>query len=214
MVQRNYRLTDRLIMAVDGLLRADVTRAPVADTPSPGSSIDDSVLGAKANAESARLMRVNHTGEICAQALYLAQSALARAEATRHMLENAAQEERTHLQWCAQRLVELKAPPSRLNGLWFGGSYLLGLASAAAGDSVSLGFLEETENQVVAHLDEHLGKLPAADRKSRAILLQMRRDEARHASRATAMGARALPAPARGLMRLQALVMKTVASRI
>lgn len=214
MAQRKYRLTDRLIMALDGLLRADAPESSGPDVPSPAMAIADSVLAGKANAESARLMRVNHTGEICAQALYLAQASLARAEATRQMLENAAQEERTHLRWCAQRLEELQASPSHLNGVWFAGAYALGLASAAAGDSVSLGFLEETEKQVVAHLDEHLGKLPVADRKSRAILLQMRRDEARHASRAASMGARALPAPVRGLMRLQAMVMKTVASRI
>ena len=213
MAQRNYRLGDRLIMALDGLLRAGAPRAPDA-IASPGAAVVDSVLGAKAKAASARLMRVNHTGEICAQALYLAQASLARAETTRQVLEHAAREEHAHLQWCAERLTELEARPSRLNGIWFGGAYALGLVSAAAGDGVSLGFLEETEKQVVTHLDEHLGKLPVADRKSRAILLQMKRDEARHAARASSMGAQALPAPARGLMRLQALVMKTVASRI
>ena len=213
MTQRKYRLSDRLLMAVDGLLRAGQKATDTAE-PSPASTVTDSITSATQKAESARLMRVNHTGEVCAQALYLGQAALARSEATRALLERAAAEEQAHLQWCAARLGELDATPSRLNRVWFGGAYLIGLGSAALGDRTSLGFLRETEKQVVAHLDDHLARLPVADRKSRAILTRMRRDEATHAARAESMGAAPLPAPVRGLMRLQAVVMKTVASRI
>lgn len=213
MTQRKYRLSDRFFMALDGLLRAGHVATGAAET-SPAAAVEDTLKSAPQKIEAARLMRVNHTGEVCAQALYLGQAALARTEATRALLERAAEEEQAHLQWCTARLGELDAAPSQLNRVWFSGAYLIGMAAAALGDRISLGFLRETERQVVAHLDDHLGRLPVADRKSRAILTRMRRDEATHAARAESMGASRLPAPVRGLMRLQALVMKTVASRI
>lgn len=213
MTQRKYRQSDRLLMALDSLLKSGLARSGTPQ-PSPAAAAEESAGRAAWKASSAQLMRVNHTGEVCAQALYLGQAALARAESTRALLETAAQEEQAHLHWCAERLDELGARPSRLNPIWFGGAYLIGLASAAAGDATSLAFLRETEKQVVAHLDDHLSQLPATDRKSRAILLQMRRDEARHAARAEALGAPSLPAPVRGLMRLQAVIMKTIAARV
>jgi len=158
-------------------------------------------------------MRVNHTGEVCAQALYLGQAALARDETVRALLDGAAREEERHLHWCAQRLQELDSPPSRLNPVWFAGAYAIGLVSAIPGDRYSLGFLEETERQVVEHLEGHLDQLRATDRRSRAIVERMQKDEAAHASNAASHGASRPPAIVRGLMRLQALVMKQLAAR-
>jgi 3-demethoxyubiquinol 3-hydroxylase len=156
---------------------------------------------------SGALMRVNHVGEICAQALYSAQ-AMGTARPDLHaQFEAAAREETDHLAWTRQRLHELNARPSLLNPLWYAGSFAIGLAAARAGDATSLGFLVETERQVERHLDGHLARLPANDTGSRAIVEQMKIDEARHASDAEAAGARRLPAPLRWTMRLASRVM-------
>ena len=156
---------------------------------------------------AAALMRVNHAGEIAAQALYHGQALAARSETTRKMLLDAAREETDHLAWCESRLQELDSRPSLLNPLWYAGSFFIGALAALAGDRASLGFVVETERQVEGHLDEHLGRLPAADLRSRAIVRQMRVDEAAHGANARAAGGMELPGPVRALMRHTARVM-------
>lgn len=210
---RAYRLFDRLIMAVDGLARGPDTHAP-GDDSNPAADLPDTPLSDTERRRSAALMRVNHTGEICAQALYAAQSAWTTDPAACTTLQAAGDEERAHLDWCATRLRELESHPSRLDAGWFAGAYAIGTAFAVCGDAWSMGFLDETERQVVAHLDDHLARLPRGDRRSAAILRQMQRDEARHAASAMRHGARALPLPLRLMMKGQAALMKAVAARI
>jgi ubiquinone biosynthesis monooxygenase Coq7 len=161
--------------------------------------------------ESAALMRVNHSGEVAAQALYHGQALVSRSTATRNMLLKAAREEEDHLAWCETRLEELGSRPSLLNPLWYCGSFLIGALAAAAGDRTSLGFVVETERQVEGHLDEHLARLPSGDTRSRAILNVMRTDEIGHGAAAKSAGASELPAPVRVLMRHTARVMTTAA---
>jgi ubiquinone biosynthesis monooxygenase Coq7 len=163
---------------------------------------------------SGALMRVNHVGEVCAQALYQAQALTARSPALRAQMLDAAREEGDHLAWTQQRLDALGARPSLLNPLWYGGAFAIGLAAGRLGDRVSLGFVVETERQVEAHLASHLERLPEADLSSRAVVEQMKADEARHADDARAAGGAELPLPVRGLMRLAAKVMTTVAHRV
>jgi ubiquinone biosynthesis monooxygenase Coq7 len=210
---RHYGLFDRLIMAVDGAVKGLGERPPTG-VPSPADPLPDVPMSEADQRLSAAMMRVNHTGEVCAQALYSAQSAWATDPAVRAMLESAGAEELAHLDWCAGRLAELHSHPSRLDPCWFAGAYAIGTAFAAVGDDWSMGFLDETERQVVAHLEDHLGALPRSDRRSRAIVLQMQRDEARHSVTAVRHGARPLPLPLRLLMKGQAAVMKAVAARI
>jgi ubiquinone biosynthesis monooxygenase Coq7 len=152
-------------------------------------------------------MRVNHAGELAAQALYHGQALVARSAATRDMLIAAARSESDHLAWCEKRLRELAARPSLLNPLWYAGSFAIGAAAALLGDRASLGFVAETERQVEGHLDEHLGRLPPADTRSRAILRAMRAEEIAHGAAAAAAGGTALPPPVRALMRHTARVM-------
>ena len=160
-------------------------------------------------------MRVNHVGEICAQALYTAQAMTTRDPQLRRHLDAAAREETDHLAWTRQRLDELGDRPSLLNPLWYAGAFGIGLlAGRLGGDRLSLGFVVETERQVEAHLANHMHRLPAGDAASRAIVAQMKEDEARHADEALAAGGTPLPAPVRGLMRLAAKVMTTVAHRV
>ena len=164
--------------------------------------------------QAGALMRVNHVGEVCAQALYTAQALATRNEALRTHFTRASTEETDHLAWTAQRLDELGARQSILNPLWYAGAFGLGLIAGRLGDKVSLGFVVETENQVEAHLESHLTLLPVNDHASRAIVAQMKDDEARHAQEAKEAGAVALPGPVKGLMRAAAKVMTTVAHRI
>ena len=171
-------------------------------------------LDAQGRRHVAGLMRVNHTGEVCAQALYDGQAAFARDPATRAHLETAAAEETDHLAWCAGRLQELDDRPSLLNPLWYAGSFAIGAAAALAGDRWSLGFVVETERQVETHLGEHLQRLPPSDLRSRAILEAMQIDEARHADNALARGGQKLPPPIPTLMRGASAVMKAVAYRL
>ncbi|MEO5696697.1 MAG: 2-polyprenyl-3-methyl-6-methoxy-1,4-benzoquinone monooxygenase, partial [Burkholderiaceae bacterium] len=158
--------------------------------------------------------RVNHVGEICAQALYSAQALTTANPALRAQFENAAREETDHLVWTRQRLKELDARPSLLNPLWYAGSFGIGLLAGRAGDAVSLGFVVETERQVEQHLESHLDRLPATDTQSRAVIEQMKRDEARHGAMAQEAGAASLPVPVRWVMRMAARVMTTTAQRI
>ena len=184
---------------------ADAARAvPTAPAVRPALSDAD-------RRKSAALMRVNHSGEVAAQALYHGQSLISRSNATRDMLLRAAREEADHLAWCETRLKELDSRPSLLNPLWYCGSFAIGALAAAAGDRTSLGFVVETERQVEGHLEEHLARLPADDVRSRAILNVMRTDEMGHGATAQAAGASELPAPVRVLMRHVARVMTTAA---
>jgi ubiquinone biosynthesis monooxygenase Coq7 len=172
-------------------------------------------LSAYDKAESGALMRVNHVGEVCAQALYTAQALATRDPTLRAQLLAASAEETDHLAWTEQRLAELGSRPSLLNPLWYAGAFGIGfVAGKLGGDRVSLGFVVETENQVEAHLQSHLDRLPVDDHASKAIVAQMKDDEARHAKEAQHAGAVGLPAPVQGLMRLAAKVMTTVAHRI
>jgi 3-demethoxyubiquinol 3-hydroxylase len=210
---RTLSLLDRVLATVEHALET-VAGAPPAARPSPAAAHDEASLDLSERRHVAGLMRINHTGEVCAQALYEGQAALARDQDTRDHLLHAAGEETDHLAWCAQRLRELDSRPSLLNPLWYAGSYAIGATAALVGDRVSLGFVVETERQVEAHLQQHLQRLPAQDERSRAVLTQMQADEVRHAANAKARGGIDLPFPLPGLMRLSSLVMKTVAYRI
>jgi ubiquinone biosynthesis monooxygenase Coq7 len=182
--------------------------------PVPGAAISEAEFTPEERRHAAGLMRVNHTGEICAQALYAAQALVARDPAIRDAFAQAAREEEEHLAWTRQRLAELSDRPSLLNPLWYAGSFAIGVAAALASDPVNLGFVVETERQVEEHLTGHMERLPAADARSRAIVEQMRDDEARHGAMAQAAGAANLPFPVRGLMRAAADVMRAVAYRV
>lgn len=203
------RLLDPFITAADRALRSVFAPARAA-RPNPGAGLT-AELTERERRESAALMRVNHAGEIAAQALYHGQALTARSPATREMLLKAAREEADHLAWCEQRLRELGSQPSVLSPFWYGGSFFIGVLAALAGDRVSLGFVSETERQVEGHLNEHLGRLPAEDHRSRAILEVMRADEVTHGSNARAAGGVELPRPVRALMRQTAKVMTNTA---
>ena len=181
---------------------------------SPAAGIAEAQLDDTQRRHAAGLMRINHTGEVCAQALYSGQAAIARNPSTRAQLLAAAAEETDHLAWCGERLSALHSRPSLLNPLWYAGSFALGAIAAAVSDRVSLGFVVETERQVEDHLGEHLEKLPAADARSRAVVAQMQSEEARHGHAAQAAGGIDLPPPVPGLMRLASMVMKAVAYRV
>jgi ubiquinone biosynthesis monooxygenase Coq7 len=210
---RHNGLLDRLLIEAQRAL--DTSLGPArAERPSPAGDAADLVLDEPDRRHAAGLMRVNHTGEVCAQALYVGQAAVARDARTRDQLLDAAQEETDHLAWCADRLAELDSRPSVFNPLWYAGSYAIGLAAGLRGDGWNLGFVAETERQVEAHLHEHLERLPPGDERSRAILSTMQAEEAAHADRAEAAGARTLPPPVPRLMALASAVMKAVAYRV
>jgi 3-demethoxyubiquinol 3-hydroxylase len=204
---------DRLLIEAQRALVATIGPAR-AERPNPAAGLRETALDAVDRRHAAGLMRVNHTGEVCAQALYVGQAAVARDAATRSQLLAAAQEETDHLAWCGERLRELDSRPSLLNPLWYAGSYAIGVAAGLRGDGWNLGFVVETERQVEAHLDEHLVSLPADDARSRAILATMKVDEARHADHAEAAGARILPRPVAAAMAAASWVMKSVAYRL
>lgn len=187
--------------------------APAAARPNPAGDTAEVELDETERRHAAGLMRINHVGEICAQALYSGQAAVARDEATREHLLEAAQEETDHLAWCADRLRELDSRPSLFNPLWYAGSYAIGVVAGLRGDGWNLGFVVETERQVEAHLDEHLQTLPEADLRSRQILRTMKADEARHADNAEQAGARILPQPVPTIMAAASKFMKAVAYR-
>ena len=210
---RHYSPFDRLIIEAQRALSTTAGKA-TAERANPGAPVPDVVMDSAEQRHAAGLMRINHTGEVCAQALYVGQAAVARDEATRRQLLAAAQEETDHLAWCADRLQELDSRPSLFNPLWYAGSYAIGLAAGLRGDGWNLGFVVETERQVEAHLEEHLATLPAEDLRSRAILSTMKTDEARHADHAEAAGARKLPRPIPQLMAMASRVMKSVAYRV
>jgi ubiquinone biosynthesis monooxygenase Coq7 len=200
---------DQLLSALDEGLRTLAGVNPAA------RAMPDAVGGSGADPRhSAGLMRVNHSGEVCAQALYSAQALFARDAKVRSALRIAASEERDHLAWCRQRLHELDARPSLLDPAWYAGSFVLGAISGIAGDRWSMGFLHETEAQVERHLAGHLEMLPADDARSRAVVAQMRDDEARHGRMGESLGAHALPLPVKAAMKLASQVMTRTAYRV
>jgi len=207
------RTIDPFLVAADAALRTLFAK-PHANRPAPTPESPQGELSAKQRREAGALMRVNHVGEVCAQALYTAQAAATRDLSLRAHFMAAADEETDHLAWTRQRLDALGAKPSLLNPLWYAGAFGLGLVAGRLGDPLSLGFVAETERQVEAHLDSHLNRLPDGDTASRAVVVQMKLDEARHAAQAWSAGATDLPAPAKLLMRAASRVMTTVAYRI
>ena len=203
---------DNLFIAADEALRT-LAGVATAGRETPSASVEKPLDEAERR-EAAALMRVNHAGEICAQALYSGQALVARDERVRTALQAAGAEERDHLAWCRERLDELGDRPSILGPFWYAGSFALGVASGLAGDRWSLGFLAETEAQVERHLDGHLDRLPEADARSRAILEQMRADENRHGQTGRALGGAELPLTVKAAMRVFSKVMTRTAYRI
>jgi 3-demethoxyubiquinol 3-hydroxylase len=201
-----YGLLDSLLIAADEALRT-LAGAGAAARPSPAANLPETPQPGDAGA----LMRVNHTGEVCAQALYSGQSLFARDERVRHALRTAAAEERDHLAWCRKRMAELDARPSVLDPLWYAGSFAMGVVSGAAGDRWSLGFLAETEAQVERHLEGHLDRLSPEDQRTRAVLIQMRDDENRHGAAGRALGGEELPYVVKLAMRGASKVMTRTA---
>ncbi|PUE29839.1 2-polyprenyl-3-methyl-6-methoxy-1,4-benzoquinone monooxygenase [Limnohabitans sp. Jir72] len=203
-----------LILAADSALRT-LWAEPRASRPTPQAATSELVMTDAERREAAALMRVNHVGEVCAQALYTGQALACQSPALRAKLAEASREETDHLAWTAQRLNELNDRPSLLNPLWYAGAFAIGYAAGKlGGDKVSLGFVVETERQVEAHLQSHMDKLPAADSASRAIVAQMKADEIAHAQMAQKAGAVELPGPVKALMQTAAKLMTTVAHRV
>jgi len=204
---------DRLILEFDRALRA-IAGVAHASRPSPAERLPEQPVSEEERAHAAALMRVNHVGEVCAQALYQGQALTAREPAARAALEKAAREEEDHLAWSAERIRELGGRPSLLNPLWYAGAFAMGAFAGALGDKWNLAFLAETERQVEEHLGGHLEALPQDDRRTRAVVEAMRADEARHRASALGLGAAELPAPVKRAMRLASKVMTTVAYRV
>ena len=204
---------DKLIHEVDRALRA-IAGVANASRRSPAETNAEAALDEKERAHAAALMRVNHVGEICAQALYQGQALTARNAQAKAALEQAAREEEDHLAWSAERIRELGGRPSLLNPFWYAGSLAIGALAGALGDRWNLAFLAETEHQVEEHLTGHLEALPVKDQRTRAVVEAMRRDEAKHRASALRLGAAELPEPAKAAMRLASKVMTTVAYRV
>ncbi len=214
MTASDEHFIDRCIGRFDSALRTVFGKPVGTGRGSPAVSEDETPLSATDQAESINLMRVNHAGEVCAQALYQGQALVARRKDIRDKMNTASNEESDHLAWCQQRIEELGGHTSYLNPVWYAGSFVIGAATGLLGDKWSLGFLAETEAQVVKHLEGHLERLPADDTKSHAILEQMREDEAKHGTTATDAGGAELPEPVKRLMALASKIMTTTAYRI
>ena len=206
-------MMNALILAADSALRT-LWAEPRASRANPATGVAELPLSDAERRQSGALMRVNHVGEVCAQALYTGQALACQSPALRAQLAEASREETDHLAWTLQRLRELGDRPSLLNPLWYAGAFAIGYVAGKVGDKVSLGFVVETERQVEAHLDGHLTRLPPGDAASRAIVAQMKADEISHANMALREGAVELPGPVKGLMRTAAKVMTTVAHRV
>ena len=207
-------MMNALILAADSALRT-LWAEPRASRPNPADSVAELQLADHERRLSGALMRINHVGEVCAQALYTGQALASNNPALRAQLAEASREESDHLAWTQQRLNDLKVRPSLLNPVWYAGAFAIGFAAGKlGGDKVSLGFVVETERQVEAHLQSHMDLLPAADTASRAIVSQMKDDEIAHAQMAMKAGAVTLPAPIKSLMQAAAKVMTTVAHRV
>ena len=206
-------MIDQAIVEFDKALRT-VFASARSVRPVPGEDIPDAEMSDAERAHAAALMRVNHVGEVCAQALYRGQSIMSRDPAIRDTLRQASQEETEHLAWTERRIAELGGRKSLLNPLWYGGALAIGMLAGRFGDRWNLGFLAETERQVEHHLKGHLDTLPLADLRSRAIVEQMKVDEAEHADTAVRLGAHDLPAPAKAVMKAAAQVMTTLTYRL
>ena len=203
-------MLDQLIVGFDRALRTVFANASTV-RPVPGESLPEAELSDEERGRAASLMRVNHCGEICAQALYQGQAMMSNDEGIKRALERAAQEETEHLAWTERRIAELGGRKSLLNPLWYGGSLAIGIIAARFGDGVNLGFLAETERQVESHLKSHLDRLPPQDLRSREIVTQMKEDEAAHADTAVRLGAVELPAPVKAAMKASSKVMTGLA---
>lgn len=203
-------MIDSLILEFDKALRTVFASAPTA-RPMPGEELPEAEMGEAERGHAAALMRIDHVGEVCAQALYQGQALTCRDPAIREALRQAAWEETEHLNWTGRRIAELGGRKSLLNPLWYAGSLAIGIVAGKLGDDWNLGFLAETERQVEAHLDGHLASLPETDRKSRAVVAQMKTDEIGHAQTAIHLGARELPAPAKLAMRAMSRLMTSTA---
>ena len=205
--QRDYSAADELLLNVDQAFRTLFGRPKITERGNPGEAFPENGLSDPERDHIARLMRINHTGEVCAQALYQGQALTARDPEVRQSMERSAAEENDHLDWCEQRVDELGGHLSLLNPLWYAGSFAIGAAAGLAGDKWSLGFVAETERQVEGHLDEHLEQIPDDDERTRAILEQMKLDEIEHGEKALAHGGAPLPGPVRALMKATAKLM-------
>lgn len=209
-ITRRLTWLDKAFIGFDQALKTLTHQAPSTHQPYPAAGVDDAALSPEEARLAAGLMRVNHTGEICAQALYHGQASVSRSAPLTAHLKTAALEEGDHLQWCQQRLNELGSHTSYLNPLWYVGSYFIGATAGLIGDQWSLGFVVETEKQVIRHLSGHLERLPTADHRSRAILSQMETDETKHRDDAEHAGAHPLPAPVKIMMQgLSKVMVKT-----
>ena len=211
---RHYSPIDHLLINLDQAVRTVFGKPQVTERPNPADAHEDSVLSEEERRRTACLMRVNHAGEVSAQALYQGQALTAKLPEVREKMERAALEENDHLDWCEGRIKELGSHTSVLNPAWYAGSFAIGALAGAAGDKWSLGFVAETEHQVVKHLEDHLQHLPHQDVKSRAILEQMKEDETHHATVALEAGGAALPWPVKKLMGLVSRVMTLAAYRV
>jgi len=211
MDERSLNSLDYLLSGINNALATVVRPKQRVTRANPAGDLPESNLSDREKALSAALMRVNHAGEVAAQGLYQGHAAVSRDAAIGQQMRQAAEEELDHLGWCEKRLDELDSRPSLLRPVWYTGAFTIGVASAVLGDRWSLGFVEETERQVSEHLSGHLGKLPAADLRSRAIVSKMRDEEEKHGANANAAGAAALPEPVKGLMRVAAQIMTRTA---
>lgn len=214
MQDRQLTPLDRLLVGANNALRTIAAPAGCPARKSPAAGVAETDLSVKQKSHAAGLMRVNHAGEVAAQALYQGHAMVARNPQIEQQMQRAANEEFDHLAWCEQRLAELNSRPSLLSPVWYGGAFAIGAASGILGDRWSLGFIAETEKQVCAHLDSHLEQLPDEDDRSRAIVRQMRNEEEEHGQNAIEAGAADLPAPLQRLMRLTAKVMTKTAYRL
>jgi 3-demethoxyubiquinol 3-hydroxylase len=214
MPNREYSPMDRLLLGVDDAVRTLFGRPRLTERPNPAIGLGEADLSEAERDHIARLMRINHTGEVCAQALYQGQALTAKLPEVRQSMERAALEENDHLEWCDRRIQDLGGRKSLLNPFWYAGSFAIGALAGLAGDKWSLGFVAETEHQVDAHLREHLKEVPVKDQRTRAILAQMREDELHHASLSLEGGGAKLPLPIRLAMKVTAKAMTTTVYRI
>lgn len=210
MNERSYSPTDNVLICLNDALET-LFAGKTAERRYPGKNVPEGELSNSQQRHSARLMRINHVGEVCAQALYQSQAITARDPATREQMRQSADEEKEHLAWCEKRIHELGGRKSLLNPLWYAGSFAVGTAAGIAGDKWNLGFVAETENQVVNHLEDHLGKLPENDFRSRKVLDQMKQDESQHAEQAREAGAAELPNPVKQWMKRASRIMTRTA---
>lgn len=208
---RQFSLIDNLLLQMDSCLRTIISNHSQSHRPYPAEGLDEISLSHQQRRDTSGKMRVNHAGEICAQALYHGQALTANLEDVRNKMQQSAEEEQDHLAWCEQRLTELHSHPSYLTPIWYLGSFTIGALAGLAGDRWSLGFVVETEHQVIDHLQKHLEEIPENDHKTHRVIQQMQQDEAHHASVASTAGAAELPGFCKQLMRLTAKIMTSTA---